>query len=68
MPDSPTRPYDISSPTPPADPSTRSMRSPTLEDEFLQTACTLGRGRTEWTPGPGHGSEDLPWLKGAAAA
>ena len=68
MPDTPTHPYDISEPTPPADTATPSMSSPTLEDEFLQMACTLARGRAEWTPGPGHGSEDLPWLKGASAA
>ena len=68
MSEAPTGPNDITEPAPPADPATQSTRSPTLEDEFLQTACTLARGRTEWTPGPGHGSEDLPWLKGATAA
>ncbi len=68
MPDAPTRPYDITEPAPLPDPAAQPVRSPTLEDEFLQTACTLARGRTVWTPGPGHDTEDLPWLKGAAAA
>ena len=42
--------------------------APTLHDEFLQTACTIARGRAAWSPGPGHRTEDLPWLKGATAA
>jgi hypothetical protein len=68
MPVTPTRPYDITEPSPLPDPGAQSTRAPTLEDEFLHTACTLARGHAEWTPGPGHGSEDLPWLKGATAA
>ena len=68
MPDITTRPYEITEPAPPPDPMTHPVRSPTLEDEFLQSACTIARGRTTWTPGPGHDAEDLPWLKGAAAA
>jgi len=67
MPNTPTRPDDLTEPAP-ADPTARPRRSPTLEDEFLQSACTIARGRTAWTPGPGHDTEDLPWLKGAAAA
>jgi hypothetical protein len=66
MPETPTRPSNNTEPPP--DPATASTRSPTLEDEFLQSACTIARGRTTWTPGPGHDTEDLPWLKGAAAA
>ena len=68
MSDTPTRPYGIAEPTPLAQRPTEPTNSPTLEDEFLQTACTLARGRTGWTPGPGYGDEDLPWLKGVAAA
>ena len=68
MPENPTRPYAImeSAPTPEA--RAEEAFSPTLADEFLQSACTLARGRLSWTPGPGHHSEDLPWLKGATAA
>jgi hypothetical protein len=62
MPETPTRPSNNT------DPATAPTRSPTLEDEFLQSACTIARGRTTWTPGPGPDTEDLPWLKGAAAA
>jgi hypothetical protein len=66
MPETPTRPSNHTEPPP--DPAPAPTRSPTLEDEFLQSACTIARGRTTWTPGPGHDTEDLPWLKGAAAA
>jgi hypothetical protein len=68
MPEAPTRPNHITEPTPTSDPATQPVHAPTLEDEFLQSACTIARGRTAWTPGPGHDTEDLPWLKGAAAA
>jgi hypothetical protein len=68
MPEAPTRPDDMTEPARATDPASEPVHSPTLEDEFLQTACTIARGRTTWTPGPGHGAEDLPWLKGAAAA
>jgi len=64
----PTRPYSITEPTPLPAPVMESAHSPTLEDEFLQVACTLARGRTSWSPGPGHTTESLPWLKGATAA
>ena len=67
MPEAPTPPILTTQATP-SNPATQPPRSPTLEDEFLQSACTIARGRTTWTPGPGHDTEDLPWLKGAAAA
>jgi len=71
MSENPTRPYSISEatsvPDRSAEPSSYT-RSPTLDDEFLESVCTLGRGRTQWSPGPGHSTEDLPWLKGVAAA
>ena len=63
-----TRPDPSNEPTLPPAPATQPVPSPTLDDEFLQSACTIARGRTAWTPGPGHHTEDLPWLKGAAAA
>lgn len=66
MSENPTRPYAMSEAAPEPEGAKDSTRTPTLEDEFLETACTLARGRTEWTPGPGHSTEDLPWLKGAA--
>lgn len=68
MSEHPTRPYAITESTPQPERASDSTRSPTLEDEFLQSACTLARGRTAWTPGPGHSTEDLPWMKGVTAA
>jgi|GEM_PF-5657827 len=68
MPEITTHPNDIAEPAPLPDQATECRQAPTLQDEYLQSACTLARGRTAWTPGPGHGTEDLPWLKGAAAA
>ncbi len=68
MPENPTRPYDMIEPAPAPLTMAESEFSPTLADEFLQSACTLARGRMSWTPGPGHHTEDLPWLKGATAA
>lgn len=53
---------------PPATASSVTGATPTLDDDFLHSACTLARGRTTWTPGPGYHKEDLPWLRGAAAA
>jgi hypothetical protein len=53
MPDTPTRPYDISEPTPPADQATPSMSSPTLEDEFLQTRARWLGGARSGHPVPG---------------
>ena len=68
MPEDPTRSYDITSLVSTPESGAESACSPTLADEFLQSACTLARGRMSWTPGPGHDTEDLPWLKGATAA
>ncbi len=71
MSENPTRPYTISEASPAPEGTAeagRYTRTPTLDDEFLESVCTLGRGRIEWSPGPGHSTEDLPWLKGAAAA
>ena len=68
MPENPTRPYDITEPAPIPEVRFEPTFAPTLADEFLQSACTIARGRTSWTPGPGHDAEDLPWLKGASAA
>ena len=68
MPDTPIRPYASAEPTPAPEAVAEPADSPTLADEFLQSACTLARGRMSWTPGPGHDTEVLPWLKGATAA
>lgn len=71
MPEIPTRPDASTEPAGMADPMNpriESSGSPTLADEFLHLACTIARGRAAWTPGPGHETEDLPWLKGSAAA
>jgi len=68
MPENPTRPYASTEPAPTSEAGTEPAFSPTLADEFLQSACTLARGRMSWTPGPGHDTEVLPWLKGATAA
>ena len=68
MPENTTRPYDFASHVAGRDGGAESASSPTLADEFLHSACTLARGRMSWTPGPGHHTEDLPWLKGATAA
>jgi hypothetical protein len=65
MPQTPTRADHHSRSSPPEE---CGVGLPTLADEFLQTACTIARGRMAWTPGPGHDTEDLPWLKGVAAA
>ena len=68
MPENPTRPDHSREPAPNPQATAQFEFSPTLADEFLQSACTLARGRMSWTPGPGHHTEDLPWLKGATAA
>lgn len=68
MSENPTRPSASPEPTAAPDACAEPANSPTLADEFLQSACTLARGRLSWTPGPGHDTEDLPWLKGATAA
>ena len=68
MSENPTRPSASAESTPAPEAVAEPADSPTLADEFLQSACTLARGRMSWTPGPGHHTEDLPWLKGATAA
>ena len=68
MPENLSHPDDIAEPTPTPDAAHEPAFSPTLSDEFLQSACSLARGRLSWTPGPGHHAENLPWLKGATAA
>ncbi len=68
MQEKPTRPDDITEPAPTRRATALTAFPPTLADEYLESACTLARGRMSWTPGPGHHSEDLPWLKGATAA
>jgi hypothetical protein len=68
MPENPTRPHASTESTPAPEAGADPAHSPTLADEFLQSACTLARGRMSWTPGPGHDTEVLPWLKGATAA
>ncbi len=66
--DNPMRPDTSTAPAPLPPAAADSSFAPTLADEFLESACTLARGRMSWTPGPGHDTEDLPWLKGATAA
>ena len=68
MPENPTRPSATTDSALTPEVAGQPACSPTLADEFLQSACTLARGRMSWTPGPGHDTEVLPWLKGATAA
>lgn len=62
-----TRPLDQQLHPDTVEPADDPRHAPTLADDYLHSACTLARGRASWTPGPGHSTEDLPWLKGAAA-
>ena len=64
----PHRPSDITAPAALPGSVQPADHAATLRDEFLHAACTLARSRSTWTPGPGHITEDLPWLKGSTAA
>jgi hypothetical protein len=68
MPENVTPAPPLPGAAPEQSPASVADAAPTLADDFLHSACTLARGRTTWTPGPGYHTEDLPWLRGATAA